>query len=110
MHGEAGVAGDFVETLACGHSLLYHVVISRYYVIYNIWFFFSNLFKCTLNTSFTKCCVNHIQLKGFFYIKRNAFFMIFKIWVVFFFFHLNLLYIENFTVDINTTKLFTNIY
>lgn len=34
MHGEAGVAGDFVETLACGHSLLYHVVISRYYVIF----------------------------------------------------------------------------
>lgn len=44
MHGEAGVAGDFVETLACGHSLLYHVVISRYYVIYNIWgFFFKSL-------------------------------------------------------------------
>lgn len=74
MHGEAGVAGDFVETLACGHSLLYHVVISRYYVIYNIWIFFSNLFKCTLNTSFTKCCVNHIQLKGFFLYQKKCFF------------------------------------
>lgn len=33
MHWEAGVAGDFVETLASRHSLLDHVVISSYYVI-----------------------------------------------------------------------------
>ena len=34
VHGKTGIAGDFVQALTSGHGLGHHVVVSRYYVIY----------------------------------------------------------------------------